>query len=328
MLNPICVHRRSSVVKNVIDFQMRIGQFLPFVIVSDVETVNRCIERSLKMTYNAEINRQNPSMFVFLVDQSGSMQDFFGSSETPRQKADVVADSINRLLQNLTIRCAKPDVRDYYFISVIGYGNKVGPALGGILSGRDIVSISEIANNPIRIEEKTKKIDDGAGGIVDQKIKMPIWFDSIANGGTPMCEAMRLSQTILSTWIAQHPTAFPPIVINITDGESTDGDPSVMADGIKGISSNDGNVLLFNIHISSVQGVNKVEFPDSEITLPPDQYASLLFRISSVLPEYMRNIAKQEEFSISEASKGFIFNGDPVALVRFLDIGTRAANLR
>ena len=35
----------SSVVKNVIDFRMRIGQFLPVVIVSDVETFN-CITKS------------------------------------------------------------------------------------------------------------------------------------------------------------------------------------------------------------------------------------------------------------------------------------------
>src|SRR2546427_8618733 len=104
------------------------------------------------MAYSAEISRQNPSLFLFLVDQAGSMQDVYGTAGSARRKADGVADAINRLLQNLVIRCAKSEgVRDYYSISVFGYGSSVGPALGGALLGRDVVPISEIANNPIRI---------------------------------------------------------------------------------------------------------------------------------------------------------------------------------
>jgi len=76
-----------------------------------------------------------------------------------------------------------------------------------------------------------KKMDDGAGGLVEQKIRFPIWFDPVANGGTPMCQALMRAQDILRTWFAQHPGCFPPIVINITDGEATDGDPLVAADG-------------------------------------------------------------------------------------------------
>jgi hypothetical protein len=64
------------------------------------------------MPYMAEISRSNPSCFLFLIDQSGSMADPF--SDKPMKKADGVADAINRLLQNLTIRCAKEEgVRDY-----------------------------------------------------------------------------------------------------------------------------------------------------------------------------------------------------------------------
>src|SRR5206468_10625847 len=136
-----------------------------------------------------------------------------------------------------------------------------------------VVPISEIANNPIRIEERTRKEEDGAGGLVERTVKMPIWFDPVANGGTPMCDAFRRAQETLSSWIAQHPICFPPIVINITDGESTDGDPSTAADGIKSLTSNDGNALLFNLHVSAALEGGKVEFPDSERALPGDQYA-------------------------------------------------------
>src|SRR5579884_1283280 len=187
------------------------------------------------MPYTAEISRANPSCFLFLIDQSGSMEDPIPSSagaasEGPsasgptRTKAEGVADAINRLIQNLVIKCAKSEgVRDYYHVGVLGYGAKVGPAFSGPLAGRELVPISEIADNPARVEERSKKVDDGAGGLVDQTVKFPIWFDAVCKGGTPMCAALDAAATILSGWLAQHPDSFPPIVINITDGESTDG---------------------------------------------------------------------------------------------------------
>ncbi len=98
---------------------------------------------------------------------------------------------INRLLQDLVLKCAKSEgVRDYYDVGVIGNGAVVGPAMSGPLAGKELVPISEVANQPARIEERVKKVDDGAGGLFGQQIKFPVWFDAIANGGTPMCQAM------------------------------------------------------------------------------------------------------------------------------------------
>ena len=279
------------------------------------------------MTYTAEISRANPSCLLFLIDQSGSMQDPFGSGESAKKKADSVADAINRLLQNLVIKCAKSEgIRDYYYVGVVGYGERVGPAFRGALAGREMVPISDIANMPARVEERTRKVEDGTGGLVDQTIKFPIWFDPNANGGTPMCAVMNRAQSILTNWLEQHPNCFPPIVIHITDGESSDGDPGRAADEVKNLRSNDGNILLFNLHLSSNRAP-AVEFPDSEVGLP-DQYAQLLFRLSSILPDYMRSIAQQEGFRVSDGTRGFVFNADMVSVIRFLDIGTRPSNLR
>ena len=279
------------------------------------------------MSYTAEISRAIPSCFLFLIDQSGSMDDPFGSGESNKKKADGVADAINRWLQNLTLKCAKDEgVRDYYHVGVIGYGAQVGPAFSGPIAGRELVPISEIAASPARIEERTKKIDDGAGGLVDQTVRFPIWFDPVSNNGTPMCQAMNRAQIILTRWLAQHPDCFPPTVINITDGESTDGDPTVVAVGLKQLASNDGNVLLFNIHLSSRQDP-RIEFPDNEISLP-DQYAQLLFQMSSVLPEHIRDFARAEKYQVTDRARGFAFNADMVALIKFLDIGSRPSNLR
>src|SRR5262249_21092326 len=110
------------------------------------------------MPYSAEISRVNPTCFLFLIDRSGSMADPIGGS--PRKKADIVADAINRLLQTLVLRCAKSEgIRDYFHVGVIGYGAQVGPALGGSLMGRDLVPVSEVGHHPLRVEQRTKKVD-------------------------------------------------------------------------------------------------------------------------------------------------------------------------
>lgn len=277
------------------------------------------------MPYQAEISRSNPSMFLFLLDQSGSMSDKFGGGGG--KKDEKVADAINSLLYNLTIKCAKSEgVRDYYHVGVIGYGNEVGSAFGGTLSGRELAPISAIADSPESIEERTKKVEDGAGRLVDQKVRFPIWFKPVANGGTPMCQAIREAQKVINQWLSQHPDCFPPIVINITDGEATDGDPLLPAQQLRELQSSDGQVLLFNVHLSSVGGA-PFEFPDSELELP-DQYAKQLFNMSSILPEHIRLAAEQEGFRVSPNSRGFVFNADIVSVIRFLDIGTRPSNLR
>lgn len=284
------------------------------------------------MAYTAEISRVTPSCFLFLIDQSSSMNDLFGGSAGKR-KADGVADAINRLLQNLVVKCTKAEgVRNYYEVGVIGYSQSseqemnVAPAFTGALAGRELVPISEVANNPARVEERTRKVEDGAGGLVDQTFKLPVWFDPVTNGGTPMCAALRLAYRVLEGWVNTHPSSYPPIAINITDGESTDGDPLQDGEKIKTLGTNDGNVLLFNCHISSHVG-SPIVFPDSKTGLP-DKNAELLFEMSSVLPQGLLAAAQSEGYVAGAEARGFAFNAELVDLIRFLDIGTRPSNLR
>ncbi len=141
-----------------------------------------------------------------------------------------------------------------------------------------------------------------------------------------MSRALTRAHSVIKRWLADHPDCFPPIVINISDGEPTDGDPSNLAKNLQQLTSSDGNILLFNVHLSS-QNATPIEYPDHEEGLP-DKHARLLFRMSSSLPEYMRTFAHQAGFTVSENSRGFVFNADIVSVIQFLDIGTRPSNLR
>jgi hypothetical protein len=275
----------------------------------------------MSMPYTAEISRTNPTCFLFLVDQSGSMVKPFGGS-AGKIKAQGVADAINRLLQNLVLKCAKSDgVRDYFHVGVIGYGSQVAPAFGGKLAGRLLVPVSEIANHPLRVEQRTRKVDDGAGGLMEQKFKFPVWFEPTGEGKTPMCGAIGLALQTVKEFIGRFPACYPPLVLNITDGLATDGNPETGAKTLRGQSTADGAVLMFNAHLSS-RADRPIEFPDKEKDLP-DDYARLLFRMSSPLPAKLQAAARGEGFAVSDATRGFVFNADLVAVIRFMDIGTK-----
>jgi hypothetical protein len=278
------------------------------------------------MSYVAEISRTNPSCFIFLVDQSASMVDPIGEART--SKADVVADALNRLLTGLAIRCAKEEgVRDYFYVSVLGYGGRTAQsAFGGGLQGEDLVPISQVADNPLRVDQRTKLQPDGAGGVVELTTDFPVWVEAQANGATPMCQALMHATALLSAWVADRPHGFPPIVLNLTDGEANDGDPIDSARQLTQVRTGDGAVLLFNLHISNAGG-SPITFPADESTLP-DVYARSLFEMSSELPPHMLAYAASNHYQVNDGSRGFVYNSDIVSLVQFLDIGTRALALR
>ena len=74
------------------------------------------------MPNTAEISRDNPSCFLFMIDQSGSMEDEISVGSENQKLSDGVADSINTWLQELSIKCAKSEgVRDYYDIGAVSY---------------------------------------------------------------------------------------------------------------------------------------------------------------------------------------------------------------
>jgi hypothetical protein len=269
------------------------------------------------MPYSAEISRANPTCFLFLIDQSKSMLQPMGGAPD-RTKAEAVADAINHLLYTLVLRCVwGNNVLDRFHVGVLGYGLHVVPALGGALAGRDLVPISELARNPLRVEQRPQQGDDGS----TQTIRFPIWFEPTADGNTPMCATLTRAGTLLAGFLVDHPDCFPPVVIHITDGKANDGDPGPLADRLKQLSSTDGNVLLFNLHLSE-KADGKIEFPDKEAGLP-DAFARLLFRMSSPLPSFMWPAAREKGVRVGPGVRGFVFNADLDSVVRSLDIGTR-----
>lgn len=276
--------------------------------------------------YEAEISRANPTAYVFVIDQSASMNETMASG---RSKAQFVADVVNKTLRDLVVRCTREEgVRDYFDVAVLQYGdNTVRNALAGKLSSASIHPISAIADNTLRVEDRQRQVDDGAGGLVTQTVKFPVWIDPYGSGGTPMQAAMAETARLVASWSDAHPTSFPPTVLHITDGESTDGDPEHNSTILRSLTTNDGSALLYNVHVTSAN-VEPLRYPASESVMP-DNFARLVFRMSSTFPDHVRDYARHAYgIALTEQSRAMVLNADAEELVKFIDIGSRPAAMR
>src|SRR5262245_3042397 len=195
--------------------------------------------------YQKNVDRANPGCILFLIDQSFSMTDPFAS--TPKTKCEAVATAINRFIGELITTCEKgeDEPRHYFDVGVLGYTTdqmgepRIGSLLQGGLRGQDLVSVVELYRHPLDVEIRQR--DDGAGGLLE--IKFPIWYRNPPPDlmlGTPMCGALGHCYRVASSWCEAHPGSFPPVVIHLTDGESSDGNPEEAANGLKSLFTGDG----------------------------------------------------------------------------------------
>ena len=276
------------------------------------------------MSYAAAINRENPTAFVFLIDQSRSMSEKMDAGES---KAKFVGDVLNKTFSQLMTRCASADgVQDYFDIGVLVYsGTGVHSGFGGALRASWLHPISSLAKHPLRIDERNKRVPDGAGGLVDQSVKFPIWIESVSDGGAPMCEGFRKAAECLVSWCNSHVKSYPPTIIHVAGGPSTDGNPEQLAEAIRHISTNHGQCILFNLCVGA-SGRDSVIFPASETSLP-DAYSKMLFRMSSLIPAHLIKPACEKGYSASSESRFFGYKVGYENLVNFFDIGTRVSNL-
>ena len=108
---------------------------------------------------------------------------------------------------------------------------------------------------------------------------------------------------------------------NLTDGKPTDANPLAVAKRLGQLSTADGSALVFNLLLSSDPKPPIYFLADESLLV--DKFAKLLFRMSSELPPKLMAAARADGFGVQAGARGVVFNADLVAVVRFLDIGTR-----
>lgn len=287
-----------------------------------------------KNAYTARVDREHPTAFIFLVDQSVSMKRLTTFNGEDMTLSEAVARIVNSQINELVERCVKNnETRHYFDIAVIGYGSEAYSAWNGALEGRDFVSPEEIRDNPfqkkmVKEEVRTRK------GLTVKEVERKQWMTARHDGHwTRMDKALRRAEGLLDNWMKEHhdKDCYPPTIINITDGEYngvTDDEMLQLANQLKSMFTNDGNVLFFNIHI--VPGHSEsVVFPATVGELNNNGYGMKLFNMSSLLPlnynEQIRGMFGDRQTDIRYRAMGV--NAGMERMVKMMKIGTLSSTL-
>lgn len=282
----------------------------------------------IKNPYTAKITRNTPTAFIFLVDQSVSMKRITTLNGEQMSLAEAVARIVNNQINELVYRCIKTtEVRHYYDIAIIGYGHEVYSGWNGVLAGRDFVSPEELKNNPfkkiiVKEEKRTRK------GTMIKEIEKVQWLEARCDGKwTHVHQAFDKAKALLDQWMLEHheKDCYPPTIINITDGQfnhATREQIVQQANELKAMFTNDGNVLLWNIHITP-NNFEQVMLPIGKEELKGDKYSELLYDMSSLLPtRYNQAISDIRGDAVDTRHMAMATNTDMSTLIQLMDIGT------
>lgn len=282
-----------------------------------------------KTAYTAQITRNTPTAFIFLIDQSVSMQKYTTLYGEEMPMAEAVARIVNHQLNELVLRCIKgSETRDYYDIAIIGYGENAYSGWKGELEGRDFVKPSELKEHPYK-KITTKKETRTRKGVKVVEVEEVQWIEAEATEGwTRVHHAFEKAKGLLDEWMEKHhdKDCYPPTIINITDGEFNGATKEYVlqqANELKSMFTNDGNVILFNIHISANKAVC-VTCPASKDEVSFSSLATTMYEMSSLLPmRYSDRIADlRKDGTPNNRYRAMSINADMSTLIQLMDIGT------
>lgn len=265
-----------------------------------------------------------PGCILVLLDQSGSMADpFMDPFGKGVSKARGVASGVNRMIEQLVLHNTKgTTVIDRCHLAVLGYGRG---ATQRLLGWPSILPLSQVAASPLRQAVSSVDTYDGIGGVVAVETHQPVWVEPVAYGGTPMCAALREVGSLLEAWVQHHLDSCPPIVLHLTDGIPTDGDPTEAFAALARIGTRHGGTLVFNLLLGEF-GASTQAWLRAEDLSQTDPLRPLVLG-SSVLPDAMRHRAEAlYGRPLPSEARAAVLNGDSRDVVRLFDIGSVAAH--
>lgn len=292
--------------------------------------------------YEQDITRKHRTAIVIAVDRSLSMKEFVDCDHVQTvTKAEAVAYAVNSVISELTVRATRDgEVRNYYDIAVVGYSEPLVErvAAGGssveflLDADRTFVPVSDLARRKPPLKKFIVRRMGADGAVLEREESLRMWVEPSAAGGTPMYEAFWVIRNMLRDWCDNPANAgsFPPIVINITDGEASDCTAEELRDithRIRELKTADGNVIVMNIHMRTAPEPVSLLFPTAGELEGCERYLRLLAECSSVMPETYNGLI--EEFRGASHSEGARYlavgyNISPEGMFAMLGIGSRS----
>ena len=183
--------------------------------------------------------------------------------------------------------------------------------------------ISELADKPARIENRLRLIDDGAGGVTEQTVKFPIWFEPEGQRQDADERRVRGRRTC---GVELHPVEPGVVPADRAEPDRRQAERRQPAERrpnrISKLATTDGSALVFNLLIAS-DPKPPMYFLDDESLLVDIVLRSCSSGCRAMLPPKLSPRPERMASRSRTGARGVVFNADLVAVVRFLDIGTR-----
>lgn len=279
--------------------------------------------------YSRPITQSHRSAIIFCIDCSTSMQERVPFNNTLFSKAELAALFTNIMIDELYIRSSRYNyIRNYYDIAVIGYGQ------GGAFSMLDSEDISFVPITEFKKFLPKEQVYCFKHTIEEEEHNVSFivhpWIKPQAKGRTPMYEALVEAYRLVDKWCSQRKNkgSFPPMVFNITDGESTDATPAELisiAHNITNTTTRDGNTLMINVHLGNLYDDKAILFPRVLDCHSTPQSAHTLYHMSSITPANMEPLLPPEEkHNYTIPRRLMTHNTSPYDLLNIIHIGSES----
>ncbi len=256
---------------------------------------------------------------VFLIDESEALGDCIaGGTKT---KAESIATSLNSLLNQIS---SVPDLE----VAIAGYrgdgrGADVGCRWGGPLARRRFVSTSELADAPLAVETRVRRVAARFAGGREETVQFPIWY--VPRLGTSVfpvlgygyCRHLVVAP-VPKPDAPQIAWSRPPLVISFV-GDLLSQQVEIAVERVQSLVTPGGSPLVFHVHLGGPGACRPVLYPSSDVHLPAGPPCDL-FRWSSLLPDYSVAALRAANILVSSGGRGMIYNASVTDLIRMLSL--------
>jgi hypothetical protein len=210
-------------------------------------------------------------------------------------------------------------------VAVAGYrgdpngGADVGCRWGGPLAGCRFVPTTNLADAPLVVENRVRRVGLPVAGAQEESVRFPIWYVPQLGAsilpvlGYAYCRHLVVAGTTLETVWSK-----PPLIISFV-GDLVPHEVEMAIERVLGLSSPGGPPLVFHVHLGGTGAGPAVLYPSSDIRLPPGPPCDL-FRWSSVLPDPMIAVLRAARVPVSMGARGMIYNASVADLIRMLSL--------
>jgi hypothetical protein len=181
-----------------------------------------------------------------------------------------------------------------------------------------------LAESPLTVETRTRRVPANSGGLQDETVQFPVWYVPRLGGsifpvlGYGYCRHLVVSGVSLRTASECPAWSRPPLVISFV-GDLLPQQVAIAVERVQSLVTPGGAPLVFHVHLGGPGACRPVLYPSNKTHLPPGPPCDL-FDWSSELPEYMIAALRAMKLPVSIGARGMIYNATVADLIRMLSL--------